>query len=89
MHWLQFNVLGDDVVDGDLVNLLASKQNSEGPLGGMLQDLEFANSTFFPLLVIRIKPAQGETNLVKDTSFGKVFESEYVKLGRYDCRKNS
>ena len=44
------------MVDGDLVNLLATKQNSESTLGRMLQNLELADSPLLPLFAIRVKP---------------------------------
>jgi hypothetical protein len=45
------------VVAGNLVDLLTSQQNPENILLGLvLQDLDVANSTFFPLLGVCVIP---------------------------------
>ena len=61
VHWLDFDVLVDGVVDGNLVDLLTSKQNSVSALTLVLQDLDIANAALFPFFGVGIKP-RGDKN---------------------------
>jgi hypothetical protein len=44
------------MIDGNLVDLISTKKDSVSSFGLVLQNLDFAQASFFPLFSVRVEP---------------------------------